>query len=118
MGWKTGQSGNPRGRPAKGRALTELIDKLGKARRELADGTKAAANKQVFAEKLWQGLTTGVIVFEGRVLELSGAEWQALAKLVLTQVDGPAPAQVDVTSDGEAVAFSVIEIVKSSEAPS
>jgi hypothetical protein len=89
-----------------------LIDKLGRAKRQLPDGTKAT-NKQLFAEKLWEGLTTGVITFEqGRVLGLSGQEWQALAKLVLSQVDGPAPAQVDVTSEGEAVSFSVVEIVK------
>ena len=34
MPWSTGQSGNPRGRPRKGRSVTELIEKLGQGKRE------------------------------------------------------------------------------------
>jgi hypothetical protein len=114
MAWGKGTSGNPRGRPAKGRALTELVERVGNRKRETAEGMRA--NKQMFAEKLWEGLTTGAITFEGRALALSGQEWQALAKLVLSQVDGPPPALVDVTSEGEAVSFSVVEIIKRADA--
>ncbi len=34
MPWNAGQSGNPRGRPRKGRSVTELIEKLGQGKRE------------------------------------------------------------------------------------
>ena len=102
MAWAKGQSGNTKGRPPKKRALTDLLEKTGK--RKLESGGTA---KELFARKVWEGLTTGMITFNaptGDIPILLGAqEYIALARLVLTQIDGPPPAAVDVTTAGQPV---------------
>ena len=109
-GWKKGQSGNPRGRPKKARALTALLEKVGAKRLR-----GMPSNRQLFAEKIWEGLTTGVITFDNgeRALELTAGEYIALSRMVLAQIDGVAPSAVDVTSDGERVAsIEIVEVIK------
>src|SRR5688572_10143304 len=93
--FKKGQSGNPKGRPPKSRALTALLEKAGKAKMPSKPGEPAVPRNQFFAEKVWEGLTTGSIQFEGWVIPLYPADYIALAKLVLGQIDGPPPAAVD-----------------------
>jgi hypothetical protein len=111
--WQPGQSGNPRGRPPKSRALTALLEQAGSRRIPADDGGAKLARRQLLARHIWQGLTEGEITFpNGRTLFLDAGDYLALARLVLTQIDGPPPAAVDVTSAGEPVPFSMIEVVK------
>ena len=50
-----------------------------------------------------QGLATGVFTFGDQVIPLKTDEYLTLARLVLTQVDGPPKGEVDVTSAGEPI---------------
>lgn len=97
-----GQSGNPKGRPAKKRALTNLLERGGNKKFKATDGEIAA--KKLFAERIWQGLATGRMDFgDGTLITLDAQAYIALAKLVLGQIDGPPKAEVDVTSEGKAI---------------
>ncbi len=109
--WKPGQSGNPKGRPPKERALTTLLEKAGSRRVEV-DGRKLAARKVMVAH-IWQGLTSGVIDFGGgNVMTLDAQEYIGLAKLVFGQVDGPPKAEMDVTSGGEPLQSASVDSMK------
>lgn len=50
--WKKGQSGNPSGRPKKGKSLTDILEKHGK-KRDVTDGEKLISRKEALAKKLW-----------------------------------------------------------------
>lgn len=113
MPWAKGQSGNKGGRPPKKRTLTDLLERTGKRKLE-AGGTA----KDLFVQKVWEGLTTGVMTFPDGKMNLEAQEYIALAKLVLSQIDGPPPAAVDVTSAGQPVnAAIIINGIESRPAP-
>ncbi len=103
--WKPGQSGNPRGRPPKKRALTTLLEKGGNVKYAIEDEEIAA--KKVFAAHVWEGLATGKIEFgNNEKIVLDGSQYIALAKLVLGQIDGPPKTEFDMTSEGKAIKAS------------
>jgi hypothetical protein len=60
MPFQPGKSGNPKGRPPKKRALATALESMLKAKPAAFGGR---SNKEVFAEKIVQALTTGVIEF-------------------------------------------------------
>lgn len=109
--WKKGESGNPKGRPPKSRALAQLLRSTGNRKLNGADATA----KKIFAEHLWQGLTEGKIEFgEGRVVAIESVrEYLAVADLLMRYTDGLPRAEVDVTSDGASVGVQLVEVVKS-----
>lgn len=99
--FQPGRSGNPKGRPPKKRALTNLLERGGNAKYGQVDPVAA---KRLFAQRVWEGLVTGRIKFDDHtVIDLDAQSYIALAKLVLVQVDGPPRAEVDVTSEGKAL---------------
>lgn len=103
--FKPGQSGNPKGRPKKERTLTKLLETTSTRKFLVVDEEIAA--KKAFAGHVWEGLATGQINFgDNRIIKLDGAEYIALAKFVLGQVDGPPKAEVDVTTGGAAIKSS------------
>lgn len=102
-----GKSGNPKGRPPKKRALTELLEKGGT--RKFKSGDEQVAAKKLFVERVWEGLATGHLSYllpDGKMMSfpLDAQQYIALARLVFGQIDGPPKAEVDVTSDGKAIA--------------
>ena len=105
--WRPGQSGNPRGRPPKRRALTDMLERAG--RLKLAGASETAQKQMV--QRVWEGLSTGRMTFTDsggvRVVDLNAAEIIQLAKLVLAQVDGPPKSEMDVTSGGMPVLFEI-----------
>lgn len=111
--FQPGQSGNPKGRPPKTRALTSLLETVGKTKYrtggKIKKGKRAGqdeelAAKTLFATHVWEGLATGQIRFPGgHTLKLDGAEYIGLAKFVLGQIDGPPKAELDVTSEGKSI---------------
>lgn len=105
MVFQPGQSGNPKGRPPKKRALTDLLERKGKQR--TASGLTA---KEEFAQRVWEGLTTGKMTFENTqtAIPLEAKDYIALAKLVLGQIDGPPPSTMDVSSGGKPLATTIV----------
>lgn len=103
--FRKGQSGNPKGRPPKKRALTTLLEKGGNRKFKVGDQELAA--KKLFVERVWEGLATGQITYPNvGTFPLDAQQYIALAKLVLGQVDGPPRAEVDVTSAGNELGSS------------
>lgn len=109
MTWTPGVSGNPRGRPPKGRALTEILEKAGKTAHKRAGETRGTARNKLLADMLWQGLMTGqVVLANGRTLELGAGDWLDLAQFVYKQIDGPPKAEIDLKSDDIPVAIQFV----------
>ncbi len=104
--WQKGQSGNPNGRPPRGRALTELLQLAGE---ELVvyEGERLPG-KQVMASLLWQLATTGSAkLASGRKLTVGSATWLEVIKFIYGQVDGPPPKDVNVSSEGTPITLVV-----------
>ncbi|HET8707608.1 MAG TPA: DUF5681 domain-containing protein [Pseudomonadales bacterium] len=99
--FQPGQSGNPKGRPPKDRALTALLEKAGK-KTITNDGRKVARNR-VLASKLWELATTGETELDGKKLELAPADWLDVVQFLYKHIDGPPKQNLDVTSGGDAL---------------
>lgn len=100
--FKPGQSGNPKGRPPKKRALTNLLERGGNVKIQTEQGEISA--KKVMVARIWQGLATGQMTFGAETMKIDKIDdYITLVKLVLSQVDGPPKGEVDVTSAGEPI---------------
>jgi hypothetical protein len=107
--WKKGQSGNPKGRPPKSRALTEILQRAAETTIEVPGQSKKRARQQLVAEHVWQALATGEIKFpDGRTLQIQTVdEFMHLAKFVYSHIDGPPKMNLDVTTNGAPLAPAV-----------
>lgn len=82
----------------------------------LHEGKNISA-KQIVAQNLWSALLTGVIKLDdgNKVLPIASAEeYMALVKFLHSQIDGPPPAAmaVDMTTQGQPIGFTMVEVVK------
>lgn len=107
--WEKGTSGNPKGRPAKGRALTEILERAAIVTIEVPDQQKKRAKQQLVAEHIWTALATGRITFpdKSELVIQSVEEFMHLAKFVYSHIDGPPKMNVDVTTNGAPLAPAV-----------
>lgn len=109
MPWTPGVSGNPRGRPPKGRALTEILEKQGKATHKRDGEARGTPRNKLLADMLWQGLLTGTVVLvNGRTLDLTAGDWLDLAQFIYKQIDGPPKAEIDLKSDDKPVSIQFV----------
>ncbi len=99
--FKTGQSGNPKGRPKRSRILTELLQQQGSAR--FMVGHDSVTAQEALARAVWQFVVTGEVWLMGKKLEASSAgEWASVVKWLYAHVEPTQMATVE-ESDGEMV---------------
>ena len=77
-----GVSNNPKGRPPKNRALTEILEKAGATSLDI-NGNKVS-RKRLLASLLWEAATTGRVTFDDRVEMCNVDQWL----VELTGADG------------------------------
>jgi hypothetical protein len=62
------------------------------------------AGKRVLAALLWEAATTGKATMpEGTELQLAPNDWLAIVKMLYSQIDGPPPQSIDLTSLGQRI---------------
>ncbi|MBN8640132.1 MAG: hypothetical protein J0M07_32770 [Anaerolineae bacterium] len=119
MPWSKGKSGNPKGRPPKSRALTDVLEAAGRKKGKLlASDAKQMQRAHILAERVWEGITTGIITFDERKIELDATDYIGLLKFAYTQIDGPPKSELDLTSDGEPLAIQITGVPSRAAPPS
>jgi hypothetical protein len=99
MATPKGVSGNPKGRPPKNRALTDILEKAGASSLDI-NGNKVSG-KRLLASLLWEAATTGKITFEPDVVLVCDIDqWMGIAKFIYTQVDGAPKQSVELGGPG------------------
>jgi hypothetical protein len=97
--WQPGISGNPKGRPPKARALTEILKRAG-SQTLAVDGHKVA-KRRIVAGMLWDIATTGRTKYaDGKELVAGAAGWLDVVKFLYAQIDGPPRSELDVQVQG------------------
>lgn len=111
-----GKSGNPRGRPPKSRALTALLERAGGKKLVKSGSEKGVQARQLLAELVWDAAVTGKVQFEpeGEPQALPPKEWVTVVRFIYDQIDGPPPAAVavDMTTQGQPIGFTMVEVNK------
>jgi hypothetical protein len=92
--WTPGASGNKRGRPPKGRALTEILEKAGS--RTVQRDDQKISRKKILAEMLWTAaidfkvtLPPDPVTGKLREIVLDGDDWFDVVKFLYAHIDGP-----------------------------
>jgi hypothetical protein len=86
--WKAGMSGNPKGRPRKGEALTELLRLQGEEMTLV--GKERVTSKEALARAVWKFALTGQTRLGDREIIAKGAgEWAQVVKWLYAQVEPP-----------------------------
>jgi hypothetical protein len=99
MGLKKGQTNNPGGRPAKGRAVAERLSKS-LARSVVGPDGKKHSGFIILADVVINALLQRMVILpNGKEFELEPKEWIELYKFVVLHIDGPAKSEMDVDAN-------------------
>ena len=99
-GFTKGQSGNPKGRPPKDRALTAILERAA-AKSVEVEGVKVSG-KQLVARQVWEGITTRKVTFPDKsTMTLNPYQWLELVKWMYSHVDGPPKGELNVNTNGD-----------------
>lgn len=117
MTWKKGQSGNPSGRPPKARALTDTLERAGRAAITDIDGKRRAGNR-VVSRALWELANYGKATLPPKeeggdpvVLEVGAKGWFEVVKWLYSQIDGPPKKEVGLSQgDGAPLVVEVVYV--------
>ena len=111
--WKPGESGNPKGRPPKGRALTDILEKTGSKMVDVVhpDGSvKRVSGKRLLGAMVWEAATTGQVTMpDGTIKQIEDFnDWLTVAQFIYKHIDGPPPKPVELSGvDGNPIDVSI-----------
>lgn len=96
-----GESGNPKGRPKKDRALTAMLEAAGARTVDAEDGR--ASLRKLAIQGVWEAVTEGRVRFRsGAEMPLYSKDYVELVKFLFTHIDGPAKTVVEQRGDPDA----------------
>lgn len=96
--WQLGTSGNPGGRPAKHRALTEMLRM--KSENQVSVGGEVMSGKEALAQAVWQFVITGEVWLQGKKLEADSInEWLSAVKWLYMYIEPPKSGEADVEQE-------------------
>lgn len=103
--FQPGQSGNPKGRPKKDRALTTLLEAAGTRMVATDDGRMQL--RKIAIANIWDAVTRGRVRFlDGYEMPLHAKDYVELIKFLFTHIDGPA--KPEETAESKEVTIRVI----------
>lgn len=95
-----GVSGNPKGRPKKNRALTDILEKAGSSTVEI-DGKKISG-KRLIAKLLWEVALLGECTLpNGATVTVNSDGWFDVVRFIYNQIDGPPKHDISLEHSGE-----------------
>jgi hypothetical protein len=106
--WTTGQSGNPKGRTPRKRALTEMLRIQGE--KPILVGGEEISAQEALAKAVWQFAVTGEVWLMGNRLTASSVtEWAHVVKWLYTHIEPPTAVEVE---DAPEVVVRVVRVAK------
>ena len=92
--WKTGQSGNPKGRKPNSRTLTDVLRLKGDE--PVTIGGEVTSRQDMLAKAVWQLVTTGEVWLNGRTLAAeSVSEWASVVKWLYAHIEPTTARQME-----------------------